>query len=134
MIFIKMKKAFFFLSLLFLIQCYTDPFFELTVEVLDQNLNPVSNATVKIEVVDIENGELIDGSLIHFESVTSSDGKALFSFDNKAFVTARACLLSPSVPAGSDVYLCKEGHVYLEENINKKLTLMLQSENCSFCL
>jgi hypothetical protein len=90
MIISKIQKIIAILSILFLTQCYTDPFFEMTVNVIDQNSNPVPNTMVTVEVVDIENGNLIDGSLIYFESITNSSGSSMFSFDNKAFVTVRA--------------------------------------------
>ena len=130
MISTKMNKAILILSIFFLTQCYTDPFFELTVTVLDQNLNPVSNALVKIEIIDVNNGDLVEGSLISLEQLTNSTGAAFFNFENKAFVTARACFegLSPELE-----YLCQEGSVYLEENRNKELSLMIQPADCSYC-
>ena len=87
----KIKKATLILSLFFLIKCYTEPFFELTVSVVDSNLNPISGATINIEVIDIENGNLVDGSIINLESISSDNGQSKFSFENKAFVTARVC-------------------------------------------
>ena len=103
-----------------------EPFFELTVKVIDQDLNPVNNTLVKIEVIDIENGNLIEGSIINLESTTDNQGASIFSFDNKAFITVRAC-------HEAETYMCKEGHIYLEENLNKELTLMIEPENCSYC-
>ena len=125
-----MNKGILILCLFFLTQCYTEPFFELTVSVVDENLNPVSNAIIKIEVIDIDNGNLVDGSIINLESISGENGEALFSFDNKAFVTSRVCYDNNV----TQQFLCKEGYVYLEANTNKKLTLMIQNENCSFCL
>ena len=81
---------------------------------------------MKIEVIDIENGNLIDGSIINLEATTNNQGESTFSFDNKAFVTVRAC-------HEAETYMCKEGHVYLEENLNKELTLMIEQENCLYC-
>tara|TARA_B100001287_G_scaffold251443_1_gene232674 strand:+ start:4504 stop:4899 length:396 start_codon:yes stop_codon:yes gene_type:complete len=111
--------------------CYTDPFFELTVKVVDESLSPVSNSEVKISITDIDNGQLIPGSILSDEGVTDSEGKISFSFENKAFITARACLENTLV--GTVNYLCREGNVYLEEDTNKELTLMLQDSNCEFC-
>ena len=111
--------------------CYTEPFFELTVKIVDESLSPVSNSEVKISITDIDNGQLVPGSILSDEGITDNEGKVLFSFENKAFITARACLDNPSV--GSASYLCREGNVYLEEDTNKELTLMLQSSDCEFC-
>ena len=111
--------------------CYTDPFFELTVKVVDESLSPVSNSEVKISITDIDNGQLVPGSILSDEGITDNEGKVLFSFENKAFITARACFDNSSV--GSASYLCREGNVYLEEDTNKELTLMLQSSECQFC-
>jgi len=111
--------------------CYTDPFFELTVKVVDQSLSPVSNSEVKISITDIDNGQLVPGSILSDEGITDNEGKVLFSFENKAFITARACFDNSSF--GSASYLCREGNVYLEEDTNKELTLMLQSSDCQFC-
>ena len=127
MIISKIQKITLILSVLFLTQCYTDPFFEMTVNIIDQNSNPIPNTLVTVEVVDIENGSLVNGSLIYFESTTNSSGSSMFSFDNKAFITVRAC----SSTDGEN--LCKEGHVYLEENTNKYLTLMLHPDSCLYC-
>ena len=34
---------------------------------------------------------------------------------------------------GKSLKYSREGNVYLEENTNKELTLMLQSSDCEFC-
>lgn len=134
MILAKMNKILIILAMCFLTQCYTEPFFELTVKVVDQNLNPVANVAITIEVVDVENGTELEGAIIDFYTTTNSQGESSFSFDNKAFVTARGCLAG-SWDDGLPQYLCKEGQVYLEANLNKELTLMLESSNdCSYCL
>ena len=65
--------------------------FELTVKVVDESLSPVSNSEVKISITDIDNGQLVPGSILSDEGVTDSEGKISFSFENKAFITARAC-------------------------------------------
>lgn len=111
--------------------CYTDPFFELTVKVVDESLSPVSNSEVKISITDIDNGQLVPGSILSDEGVTDNEGKILFSFENKAFITASACFESSLISTVN--YLCREGNVYLEEDTNKELTLMLQDSNCVFC-
>ena len=130
MIVSKIHKTLIVLSLFFLTQCYTEPFFELTVRVLDDNLNPVTNAEVKIEITDIQNGNLVSGAIISQSGTTGQDGSVFFSFENKAFITARACLNNSSIPT---TFLCKEGNVYLEENTNKEISLMLQADNCNYC-
>ena len=130
MIVSKIHKTLIVLSLFFLTQCYTEPFFELTVRVLDDNLNPVANSEVKIEITDIQNGNLVSGSIISQSGTSGQDGSVLFSFENKAFVTARACFNNSS---NLTTYICKESNVYLEENTNKELSLMLQADNCGYC-
>ena len=130
MIISKINKILLVLSVLFLTQCYTEPFFELTVRVLDGDLNPVPNTEVKIEITDIDNGALVSGSIIQQSGTTGEDGSILFSFENKAFVTARACF---KMLTETPTYMCKEGNVYLEDNTNKELSLMLQSSNCEYC-
>tara|TARA_B100000902_G_C27205093_1_gene861178 strand:+ start:865 stop:1260 length:396 start_codon:yes stop_codon:yes gene_type:complete len=130
MIVSKINKTLLILSLFFLTQCYTEPFFELTIRVLDDNLNPVSNTEVKIEITDIDNGDLVSGSIVKKSGTTGDDGSVSFSFENKAFVTARACY---DLLSSSSTYLCKESNVYLEENTNKELSLMLQADNCGYC-
>ena len=130
MIVSKIHKTLIVLSLFFLTQCYTEPFFELTVRVLDDNLNPVANSEVKIEITDIQNGNLVSGSIISQSGTSGQDGSVLFSFENKAFVTARACFNSSG---NLTTYICKESNVYLEENTNKELSLMLQADNCGYC-
>ncbi|MAZ58029.1 MAG: hypothetical protein CMP56_01280 [Flavobacteriales bacterium] len=129
----KMNKFLLIVSLCFLTQCYTEPFFELTVKVVDQEINAVANVNVKILVQDVENGEPVEGSIIALEGTTNSTGESSFSFDNKAFVTVQVCLGS----SGAEKYLCKDGAVYLEENKNKEFTLMLEemsdTQNCDYC-
>ena len=133
MILPKMNKFLLIISLCFLTQCYTEPFFELTVKVVDQEINGVTDVDIKILVQDIENGNPIEDSIIALEGTTNSAGETSFSFDNKAFVTVQACLES----SGSIQYLCKDGAVYLEENKNKEFTLMLEemgdNKNCDYC-
>ena len=107
-------------------QCYKSPFFELSVIVVDQKLNPVSNASIIIEVTNVSTGDPINGSMINLSSNTDDSGQSVFSFENKAFVTVRAC---PSQGG-----FCKEGYVYLEENSTKELTLMLEEGGCSYCV
>ena len=121
----KLYKIVFAFCVLLMSQCYKTPFFELNVRVIDQELNPVSNVSIKIEVTDISSGSPVNGSIINFESITNSEGISIFTFENKAFVTARACQ--------NDGKMCKEGFVYLEENSTKELTLMLESGDCLFC-
>ena len=130
MIVTKINKTLLILSLFFLTQCYTEPFFELTIRILDSDLNPVPNTEVKIEITDIDNGDPVSGSIIKQSGITGDDGSVFFSFENKAFVTARACLDATSDPL---TYRCKEGNIYLEENTNKELSLMLELDNCEYC-
>ena len=130
MILSKIHKTLIILSLFFLTQCYTEPFFELTVRVVDDSLNPVANTEVKIEITDIQNGTLVSGAIISQSGTTGQDGSVFFSFENKAFVTARACLNNSSTPT---TYMCRESNVYLEENTTKELTLMLQGDSCGYC-
>ena len=133
MILTKMNKFLVIASLCFLTQCYTEPFFELTVKVVDQDINPVSDVEVKILVQDIENGEPIEDSIIALEGNTNSAGESSFSFDNKAFLTVQVCFDSSE----STQYFCKDGAVYLEENKNKEFTLMLEemgdNQSCDYC-
>tara|TARA_B100001113_G_C20989870_1_gene570034 strand:+ start:116 stop:517 length:402 start_codon:yes stop_codon:yes gene_type:complete len=131
MIISKINKTLLILSIFFLTQCYTEPFFELTVRVLDGNLSPVPNTEVKIEIIDVDNGELVSGSIIEQSGITGEDGSVFFSFENKAFVTARACFNTSYGP--SSTYICNESSVYLEEDTNKELSLMLQVGNCEYC-
>ena len=132
MILTKMNKFFLILSLCFLTQCYTEPFFELTVKVVDQDINGIANVKVKILVQDVENGNPIDGSIIALEAITNNAGESSFSFENKAFVTVQCCYEEA-------IMMCKDCVVYLEENKNKEFTLMLEeldnnSNNCTYCL
>lgn len=133
MIISKIKKIILILPILVLTQCYTEPFFELTVNIIDGNTNPIPNATVTVEVTDVENGDLVEGSILYFESITNSSGTSMFNFENKAFVTVRACFENNLSDIEENEFLCKEGHIYLEENINKTITLMLQSDDCTYC-
>ena len=130
MIISKINKTVLILSLLFLTQCYTEPFFELTIRVVDGALDPVSNTEVKIEITDINNGNPVPGSIVKQSGTTGDDGSVSFSFENKAFVTARACY---DILSSASTYMCKEGNVYLEENTNKELSLMLQVDSCEYC-
>ena len=123
----KLTKVILIFLALSLTQCYTEPFFELTVEIVDQDLNPVSGTNIVIEATDIDDGSSIDGSIIYFEATTNNNGTAEFSFENKAFISARACLNS------NDLVLCKDGHIYLEENSKKTLTLMIENGECLYC-
>ena len=122
----KLNKIVFIFFLLLIAQCYKAPFFELSIVVVDQTLNPVADVSITIEVTDVSSGEVINGSIINFGSNTDSNGRSVFSFEHKAFVTVRAC------PA--QIGVCKEGYVYLEENTTKELTLMLEGGECSYCL
>ena len=123
----KLNKVILILLAFSVAQCYTDPLFELTVEIVDQDLNPVSNTNIVVEATDIDDGSSIDGSIIYFEAITNNDGIANFSFENKAFISASACLNS------NDVILCKDGHIYLEANTPKTLTLMIEPGDCTYC-
>jgi len=122
----KLNKIVFIFFLLLIAQCYKSPFFELSVVVVDQKLNPVSNVSIIIEVTDVSTGDPINGSMINLSSNTDESGQSVFSCGNKAFVTVRAC--------PSQSVLCKEGYVYLEENSTKELTLMLEEGECSYCV
>ena len=127
MFFSKLNKIITISCIFFIVQCYKTPFFEITVETLGQDLNPIANVLITIEVTDVDSGNNIDGSVIYLESTTNNNGVAEFSFDKKAFVSARACW------ANSEITLCKEGHVYLEENTVKNLSLMLDEGICEYC-
>jgi hypothetical protein len=136
MVLSEMNKIILILSFLFFIQCYQDPFFELTVKVKDQNGAAISNLEINIEITDLEDGSLVEESIIgeYFSETTNSNGEVSFSFENKALVTARACY-----ELSGNNLSCAQGHVYLEENKSKELTLMLQSseiehDQCSYCL
>lgn len=130
MILAKMNKFLLICSICFLTQCYTEPFFELTVKVVDQEINGVSDVSVKVLVQDVENGDPIEGSTIALEATTNNAGESTFSFDNKAFVTVQCCFEEA-------ILKCKDGAVYLEENKNKEFTLMLEevndNESCDYC-
>ena len=135
MILNKLNKIILLALCIFFTQCYTDPFFELTVKVVGQDFNPISNVMVKIEVTGVDNGEVLPGSIIYFESTSDNNGNAFFNFENKAFVTARVCLPEDSSIKGQGfVGTCREGHIYLEENTNKELSLMLEEADCNYCL
>ena len=126
-------------SFLFLIiQCYKTPFFELTVQTVGQDLNPISNVLITVEITDVETGDHVDGSIIYFESTTNSNGVAEFSFDKKAFVSVKSCIqVIPMENLTGGVVtttMCKSGHIYLEENENKTLTLMVEEGVCSYCV
>ena len=94
--------------------------------------NPIGWNIININIIDIETGDHInpDDVTIDFDAISGSDGKAFFNFENKAFVTARVCQTTQS---GTQP-MCKEGHIYLEENINKELSLMIQEGDCSYCI
>ena len=103
--------------------------FELTVEIINENLEPVPNCSISIEITDVETGDIISGEIINNEyaDTTDNNGVVQFSFENRAFVNARACL------SIDNVTMCKEGHVYLEANENTKLILMIEEEICEYC-
>ena len=124
MILSKLNKIIFVVFIVFAVQCYQDPFFELTVRVVDQELNSAPNTFVTVEVTDLDSGNPINGSVIYFESTTNNQGESYFSFDNKAFVTVRVCV---------ENNFCREGHIYLEENENKELILMIEDGECLYC-
>jgi hypothetical protein len=130
MITYKLNKFLLVLSLFSLSQCYKAPLFDLTIEIINENLEPVPNCFISIEITDVETGDIISGEIINSEytDVTDSGGIAQFTFENRAFVNARACLTSIDNPV-----MCKEGHVYLEANENTKLTLMIEEEICEYC-
>jgi len=130
MITYKLNKFLVILCLFSLSQCYKAPLFELTIEVINENLEAVPNCSISIEITDVETGEIISGEIINSEyaDVTDNSGVAQFSFENRAFVNVRACLTSIDTPT-----MCKEGHVYLEENETTKLTLMIEEDICEYC-
>ena len=110
----KLNKIILILFVFSLAQCYTEPFFELTVEIKDQNSNPISDLMVKIEITDLDDGSLIEESIIgdYFEDTTDENGRVSFSFDNKALITARVCYINEA----TGILSCAQGHSYLEEN------------------
>ena len=131
MIFSKFTNFLLILCLLMITQCYKAPFFELTVETIGQDLGPIGSASITIEVTDIENGNVVEGSIIYVEGITNSEGLVEFDFEKKAFISVTACFESDYSESG---FLCKSGHVYLEENENKTLTLMLEEGGCLDCV
>tara|TARA_B100001250_G_scaffold405629_1_gene423405 strand:+ start:39 stop:434 length:396 start_codon:yes stop_codon:yes gene_type:complete len=126
----KLHKIILVFLLLSFTQCYKAPFFELTVQVINQELEPVSGCHVSIEITDLDSGDIISGEIINSEysDVTNDGGIVQFSFENKAFVAARACFVLNEMTA-----MCKQGHVYLEDNETKSLTLMIEETNCAYC-
>tara|TARA_Y100001968_G_scaffold206426_1_gene189630 strand:+ start:202 stop:597 length:396 start_codon:yes stop_codon:yes gene_type:complete len=130
MITYKLHKILFLFFLFSITQCYKTPFFELSVEVINENLEPIPNCVVSIEITDLDTGDIISGQIINSEygGITNDSGTVLFGFENKAFITARACFVLDDMAA-----MCKQGHVYLEENETKTLTLMVEESNCNYC-
>lgn len=108
----------------FFSNCYDEPFFELRVAIVNQQLEPVSNVNIDVLITDIDSGNINNDATIDLNATSDGGGLANFSFQNKAFVTVRACKNN----------LCREGHIYLEENITKDLTLMLEEHECDYCL
>lgn len=133
-------KNFILLTLIcFMITCYKAPVFELTVQIKNQDLDPVENVSVKIVISDIDSGEILENtdlSDINGEELnckTNSAGECFFSFDNKAFVTILACSVSEE-----DAVMCQQGYVYIEEDENNIGILMLETPenddyNCNYC-
>ena len=130
MITYKLYKILFIFLLFSFSKCYKAPFFELSVEVINENLEPISNCNVSIEITDLDTGDVISGEILNSEyvDITGENGTAIFSFENKAFVTARACFTANEMSS-----MCKQGHVYLEENETKTLTLMIEEGDCAYC-
>ena len=138
----KFHKSLLVLGLFFVAQCYKAPFFDLTIQVKDQNFNPVENVMINIVAADVDsdNLQIIPGSNItdlegdKLECQTNGSGECQFSFDKKAFVTIQACFVSNN----NSVFLCQEAFVYLKEDENIVRELMLVSPNmnayeCSYC-
>ena len=124
-------KNFILLTLIcFMITCYKAPVFELTVQIKNQDLDPVENVSVKIVISDIDSGEILENTDL---SDINSAGECSFSFDNKAFVTILACSVSEE-----DAVMCQQGYVYIEEDENNIGILMLETPenddyNCNYC-
>ena len=59
MITYKLNKFLVILCLFSLSQCYKAPLFELTIEVINENLEAVPNCSISIEITDVETGEII---------------------------------------------------------------------------
>tara|TARA_B100000427_G_C15450092_1_gene569174 strand:- start:77 stop:508 length:432 start_codon:yes stop_codon:yes gene_type:complete len=127
--------------LCFSAQCYKAPFFELTIKVVDQDLDPVKNVSVQIVATDVEAGNLdiiedadltdLDGNDLVCE--TNGSGECQFSFEKKAFLTVLACFNTDNNNA-----MCQETYVYLKEDENVISTIMLveydqNDYNCSYC-
>tara|TARA_B100000579_G_C22791222_1_gene834602 strand:- start:786 stop:1199 length:414 start_codon:yes stop_codon:yes gene_type:complete len=134
MILSKMKKSYILLFLIIFTGCYEEPFFDLTIKVENSISEPVSGALVNIQIVDIDSSHVIVDQIISesYEGVTDSNGSIIFSFKNRALVTARACYNA------SEAYFCAEGHAYLEDNTNTQIKLLLQSDQienntCAYC-
>ena len=123
MIISKLNIGFFWGVVVIFTQCYTEPFFDLTVSVINPDQSPAENVVVKVKITDIDDGSVVDGSIIDFEAVTNSGGTCDFSFDNKVFLSVLAC----------DSMMCRDGHIYIEENITNSITLMLDSGDCLYC-
>ena len=128
--------------LCFSTQCYKAPFFDLTIKVVNQELDPVNDVSIKIVARDIdsdnldeiENADLTDLDGNELVCTTSSSGECLFSFEKKAFVTILACVNSDK----NNTPMCQETHVYLEEDENILSTMMLvnydaNDYNCNYC-
>ena len=128
--------------LCFSTQCYKAPFFDLTIKVVNQELDPVNDVSIKIVARDvdsdnldeIENADLTDLDGNELVCTTSSSGECQFSFEKKAFVTILACMNSDK----NNAPMCQETHVYLEEDENILSTMMLVNNdandyNCNYC-
>ena len=141
--FLENLYKFLFISVLcFSTQCYKAPFFELTVKVIDQDLAPVENVSIKIVAADVDSDNLtliqnanltdLDGNELVCE--TSGSGECQFNFEKKAFVTILACINSNE----DNGTMCQESFVYLEEDKNNLSTIMLvdpevNDYSCSYC-
>ena len=123
MIISKLNIGFFLGAVLIFTQCYTEPFFDLSVSVINPDQSPAENVVVKVKITDVDDGSVVNGSIIDFEAVTNSGGTCEFSFENKVFLNVLAC----------DSIMCRDGHIYIEENINNSITLMLDSGDCLYC-
>ena len=126
--------------LCFSTQCYKAPFFDLTIKVLNQDLDPVKDVSVKIVATDVEsnNLDLIDNADLtdldgnELVCTTNGSGECQFSFEKKAYVTILACYDQ------NDNNMCQETYVYLEEDVNTLSTLMLvdydvNDYSCNYC-
>ena len=128
MITYKLHKILFLFFLLSITQCYKTPFFELSVEVINENLEPIPNCVVSIEITDLDTGDISSGQIINSEygGITNDSGGCA---NVKTAIDTLITLLNDIIaPTSADFNTAADRLYFNREYIREEITGLMTTE------